>query len=393
MNSTTIKFSRSGYIEQSYDVALIRLNEFTHIVGQPVVVRYRTADSKVNAITAIGILDGVGRDKYKIISNGEVVPVNRIYQDRIEDISQLIHQELVVCRYNNVLYFCQSEDGVLKKLSQITTDTVFYNGADGFHWYYNAETDVLKRADDFMTTAEVTENFEKLTALITNLSSSIFGGNGSQEGNPGGDNQGGGEGSVVVAGNNLVKCTFSVFPTSLLYTGEDVEITVSFGFTFLGDDIVPKSLKILRDSEVVYNIPEASNNITLTINKRGTTTFTIQADVDVAILSTTEQQSIEQRVDVFMYPTTKTALSPSETINQVSNWGSNPLSSYPNSVTVTGNENGYLWFAIPEELAFKNRFLMSSIEFEVMQVGVNDGYTYYRTLKQQVPGSYKIRLE
>lgn len=405
MNNTTIKFSRSGFIEQSYDVALIRLNEFQHAVGQPVVVRYYTTGNKVNAITAIGINDGTGRDSYRIISNGEVVPVNKIYPDRLEDISQLIHQEVAVCRYDGKLYFCQCDDGVMKRLYEITTDTVFYNGADGFNWYYNAETDVLKRADDFMTASEVKASFDRVMTLIANISTGggdNGGGNGNQgggqgeqgQGQQGGGGQQGGETTVVIGSNNLVKCVFSVFPTTLLYTGEDVEITASFAFTFMGENIVPKNLNILKDSDSVYSTPIAENNITIPVNKRGKTTITLRAVLDVTVLTTTEEQTLEQKVDLYMYPPTKAVMSSESSYNQINEWTTNAsLFSYPGEVTITGIENGYLWFAIPDEVQFSGRFLMSSIEFEVVNSGTNDGFTYYRSAKQQVPGTYKIRLE
>lgn len=69
-NNTIIKISRGSGIEKNRRVALRRLMNFNHIIGQPVMVRYYTdpSNTSIDTIVAMGIKDGVGLDCFQLLS-------------------------------------------------------------------------------------------------------------------------------------------------------------------------------------------------------------------------------------------------------------------------------------------------------------------------------------
>lgn len=135
---STLKFSRDIVIESSYDVALIRLNTFSHVVGQPLMVRYYDPWGKVKTLMAVGILDGPGQDHYYIVSNGDIEPVTGIYNtDRIPDISKLVNNEIYICYDPDTEKpsYCTVSGGTNKKFTPIDDDRTFYSAMDGFLWF------------------------------------------------------------------------------------------------------------------------------------------------------------------------------------------------------------------------------------------------------------------
>ena len=130
--NTTILLSRDILIESSYDVAIIKLNEFSHVPGQPVTVRYYDNQHNINSILAIGVLDGPGKDNYVIVSNGAIEPVTGVYDTRIPDVSSLVNNEVYVCYNpeNNKPSYCTiGSDNETKVFTRITEDKTFYA-----HW-------------------------------------------------------------------------------------------------------------------------------------------------------------------------------------------------------------------------------------------------------------------
>lgn len=143
--SNIIQFSRDEIIESSYDVAIIKLNTFNHVVGQPVLVRYYDSQSRVNSILAVGILDGPGKENYTIISNGAIEPVTGVYNTRLPDVSSLVNNEVYVCYdSNDVPSYCYLE-GAAKSYTPITIDKTFYSALDGFLWFVS--NGVIRRSD------------------------------------------------------------------------------------------------------------------------------------------------------------------------------------------------------------------------------------------------------
>lgn len=145
MNNQTIKFSRDVVIESSYDVAKIKLNNYNHAVGQPVLVRYYNGQGRVNSILAVGILDGIGPEHYTIISNGEIEPVSCVYNTRWPDSSVLVNDEVYVCYDDeDKPAYCFLENNT-KTFTPIVGDKTFYSAKDGFHWFVSAGK--IRRAD------------------------------------------------------------------------------------------------------------------------------------------------------------------------------------------------------------------------------------------------------
>jgi hypothetical protein len=168
------KFGEDGKpIETSYDVALVCLNELNHIIGQPVVVAYYSdydpitkTGTKINAITAIGIKNGVGNDCYAIISNGEIEQVHLVSNTTVDDVSTLVNGLVAVCYdENNIPCYCtydeQNEERIFTPIGE---DKTFYSGYDGFLWF--ASNGVIKRSDDFMSRDETKEYVESLLQNI-----------------------------------------------------------------------------------------------------------------------------------------------------------------------------------------------------------------------------------
>ena len=134
-SNSIVKISRDSIIESSYNVAIIKLNDFSHVPGQPVLVRYYDSLGRVNSILALGIADGPGKENYTIVSNGEIEPVTGVYSTRLPDASSLVNNEVYVCydSSDNPAY-CYLENNV-KSFSPIVADRTFYSALDGFLWF------------------------------------------------------------------------------------------------------------------------------------------------------------------------------------------------------------------------------------------------------------------
>lgn len=119
-NTVTLRISRAEGIAENVDVAIIKLNNFRHIIGQPVMVCYKKSDGSVDAITVVGIKNGIGRNCYSIISTSGISVVSKVF-DSLPDVSQLVHGEMYIGRYDGEwvkIYLKDSERvEVLNRLS------------------------------------------------------------------------------------------------------------------------------------------------------------------------------------------------------------------------------------------------------------------------------------
>ncbi len=162
--ATTIKISRSASIEESRDVALIRLDKhIEHHPGQPVEVLYRTETNTIDSIVAIGVKDGYGRDCYSILaSRGEVVVNDVLYE--LEDVSELINGGRYIVLDNNVWKLeLLGDDGVIRNiipLEDISDVMIYKNLRDGYNWYWR--DNILKREDSFYTDEQLTEKVQNM---------------------------------------------------------------------------------------------------------------------------------------------------------------------------------------------------------------------------------------
>lgn len=163
MNSTTkiIQFSRSRYIERDRTIAVLRLNDAYHRIGQPQVVRYYDANGDIDSIFAIGIKEGTGEDCYKIVSLGGVQVVRNVVYNPA-DVVEVVHGETYIY-YNSVEkkgYYIFLNEQNTREFIQITkTQEIYVNINDRYTWFWlNGE---LKREDDFYTKSQIDAFFEK----------------------------------------------------------------------------------------------------------------------------------------------------------------------------------------------------------------------------------------
>lgn len=134
-SNSIVKISRDSVIESSYNVAIIKLNNFSHVPGQPVLVRYYDSIGRINSILAIGISDGPGKENYTIVSNGDIEPVTGVFSTRFPDASSLVNDEVYVCYdSSDKPAYCYLENNT-KTFSPIVADKTFYSALDGFLWF------------------------------------------------------------------------------------------------------------------------------------------------------------------------------------------------------------------------------------------------------------------
>ena len=152
-NTVTLRISRSGYIEESMAIALIRLDTFTHIVGQPVMVRYYNPDNTVDAITVIGIKNGIGRDCYSIISTSGISVVQKVYKESLPDVSELVNGAYYICKNElNEWVLAYIKNNTVRSFQQLPSLALYYEIDSKRRWFYKDEK--LKREDDFLTEAD-----------------------------------------------------------------------------------------------------------------------------------------------------------------------------------------------------------------------------------------------
>jgi len=158
-NTVTLKVSRSKYIEESKDIALIRLDTIQHIVGQPVMINYYATNGDLETITAIGVKDGVGRDCYSIVSTSKESIVNNVYEE-LPDVSELVHGARYICKLEDKWSIVRIDDNNNVRLVETLLDNdpqIIKELETGFRWFYvNGK---FKREDDFLQENEVRDVF------------------------------------------------------------------------------------------------------------------------------------------------------------------------------------------------------------------------------------------
>lgn len=173
-NSVTIRISRNKNVADNRSIAIIKLNKLVHKVGQPVMVKYFSDLSKttIDTVVAIGVKEGIGKDCYKIISLGGLIPINGVNIETPLDASELNEQELFLYKKDGYWYFVYLEEStkpnewvkVEEKIVDLSP-TVFVNIKDNFRWFWR--DGVLKREDDFLSSGTESEFIEDLTYSIT----------------------------------------------------------------------------------------------------------------------------------------------------------------------------------------------------------------------------------
>lgn len=167
INNTTIKITRlSNIIYSSREAVILALDNVYHLIGQFILADYRDELGNINTILVIGKINGRGHNAYSVISTAGDFVVNKI---EIPDVSQVGHQDPEVP--HGEIYITRrkidpddeesEEDWFLVSCPEnervweiIDRSRIFKNLDDGYRWFYNKETKILKREDDFLSVYE-----------------------------------------------------------------------------------------------------------------------------------------------------------------------------------------------------------------------------------------------
>lgn len=157
MSNTVIKIYRDKYIEESVDVAIIKLDTMIHQKGVLCMINYYTSDNHntFDTVFASGVKDGVGRDCYRIISLRQE---NMIWGvgDTLPDVSNLIHGEKYLYRdtQNNWWLVQIASDGRTRELLRLpTTPTNYTLIYDNSKWL--SDSHGVRRLGDTYTREEI----------------------------------------------------------------------------------------------------------------------------------------------------------------------------------------------------------------------------------------------
>lgn len=160
-SKTIIRISRSKNIEASATNAILALDNFKNIIGQPVMVRYYkdSSYSEIDTIVAIGIKNGTGRESYKILYAGTLKSlVNEVWTvpGEAPDVSLLAHGELFIIRNEEGVWcYCYAVND-RRYIDPITGGPyTFLNLTDGTVWYF--QDGQCRCEGDFYTRPEMDE--------------------------------------------------------------------------------------------------------------------------------------------------------------------------------------------------------------------------------------------
>lgn len=177
-----IQLSRSSYIEESRQVAVIRLNEHEFLEGEPVIINYYKDNpdfqSRLGTLVAVGVKSGKGPDAYKLISTGITMTVRKVVTDP-EDISGLVHDEIYVyhnLQEDNWYYVYLGTDGITRAFTKIPQGRfTFVESDSGYRWFYYNQS--CRREDDFLSKQELQSVLIELHKNDIYLSVNVVGGN------------------------------------------------------------------------------------------------------------------------------------------------------------------------------------------------------------------------
>ena len=164
---STISISRNKEIQANKDTAMIRLDEWNHIVGNLVMIKYYTDEERTNIDTlfAVGVKEGIGRDCYSIISTAELYVVNDVLYEDPVSVESLVNNQRFLCKQNGVWKILILNSTGYRTYIDIPKDPyIFRNLADGFQYFYvDGE---LKREDSFITSEEIEQKLKELEEAL-----------------------------------------------------------------------------------------------------------------------------------------------------------------------------------------------------------------------------------
>ena len=173
-----IKISRAATTYPTRHAALEALkNECYHRVGQPVMVKYGDLNTP-DVILAIGVWDGYGEEKFKVISLGGLVVVTDV-TEIIPDVTSLAHGELyiyhctdpitlgpndelipwaqdgdTVCKVGKSYYvYLRGEFREIEEIPSITDDFQVVSSTTKYTWFWKKGGSIL-REDDFASASD-----------------------------------------------------------------------------------------------------------------------------------------------------------------------------------------------------------------------------------------------
>jgi len=152
-NQSIMKISRCNEIKNNLDQAILWLNNLYFEAGYLIMVSYRVSNSTadIDAVLALGLKSGKGKDCYKVISTTKQILIWDVYYnpEDIPDVSQLDHEENFLY-HDPVLdtwFLINSKNGIrtFNEISNIPQ--TFINLTDGTIWVSN-ENKKVKRIND-----------------------------------------------------------------------------------------------------------------------------------------------------------------------------------------------------------------------------------------------------
>lgn len=152
MNDQSImRISRSNEIKNDLDQAILWLYNLNFEAGNLIMVNYRTVDDKIDAVLALGLKTGKGKDSFKVISVTKDILIWGVYfnPDDIPDVSQLDHEEDSLYNDPNTKkwYIIHTENNVRTFIELSTIPRTFINLFDGTVWLSNEKKQVVRLND------------------------------------------------------------------------------------------------------------------------------------------------------------------------------------------------------------------------------------------------------
>lgn len=265
---TIIKISRSKYIEESLEVALIRLDTLFHYKGVLKMINYYTDSSQnsFDTVFASGVKDGVGRDCYRIIS---------LHQESIiwgagnslPDVSHLVHGEKYLYRDSTGDWWLVqiASDGRTREITELEPGPKTYDClSDNSKWVVGEDrkarriTDIYSREeiDSLLEEVKNTVRYVEFESLTPTQIETIRGPRGFQ-GDKGDPGPMGLQGPPGIRGYNGTIENFVVL-TQAQYDALDYKDPYKFYFTYEDEDQP-------QPSEFVAYVEENTLIITATV--------------------------------------------------------------------------------------------------------------------------------
>lgn len=162
---STISISRNKEIQANVETAMIRLDEWNHLVGNLVMIKYYTEDGNIDALFAVGVKEGIGRDCYSIISTAELYVVNDVLYEDPVSVESLVDYQRFLCKHDGEWKILKLGENKYRTYIDIPKDPyIFRNLADGFQYFYvDGE---LKREDAFITAPEIERILKELEEAL-----------------------------------------------------------------------------------------------------------------------------------------------------------------------------------------------------------------------------------